>query len=61
VALPSQREVWLSICPDPNLIVKIPESLFPEKEMSGEEIFQLRDKRIKKTKTKKEKEEGGKD
>jgi murein DD-endopeptidase MepM/ murein hydrolase activator NlpD len=25
VALPSQRAVWLSLCPDPNLILRIPE------------------------------------
>eukprot|EP00026_Physarum_polycephalum_P000848 Phypoly_transcript_00849.p1 GENE.Phypoly_transcript_00849~~Phypoly_transcript_00849.p1 ORF type:complete len:766 (+),score=93.29 Phypoly_transcript_00849:1021-3318(+) len=48
VALPSQREVWLSLCPDPNLIVKIPETLFPEKEMSSTEILQVRDKHISK-------------
>jgi 4-aminobutyrate aminotransferase-like enzyme/Ser/Thr protein kinase RdoA (MazF antagonist) len=27
VALPSQREVWLSLSPDPNLILKIPEPI----------------------------------
>jgi hypothetical protein len=29
VTRPSQRSVWLSLCPDPNLILRIPESKFP--------------------------------
>jgi 4-aminobutyrate aminotransferase-like enzyme len=31
VARPSQREVWKSLCPDPNLILGIPQNQFPEK------------------------------
>ena len=31
VARPNQREVWKSLCPDPNLILGIPASLFPPK------------------------------
>ncbi len=27
--LPSQRPIWLSVCPHPNLICQVPESLFP--------------------------------
>ena len=38
VALPSQRDVWLSLCPDPNLIVGIPVELFPADKRSGEQI-----------------------
>ncbi|MFW9834634.1 MAG: aminotransferase class III-fold pyridoxal phosphate-dependent enzyme, partial [Candidatus Thorarchaeota archaeon] len=42
VAPPSKREVWLSICPDPNLILQIPDSLFPEPALSQAEILTLR-------------------
>jgi 4-aminobutyrate aminotransferase-like enzyme/Ser/Thr protein kinase RdoA (MazF antagonist) len=38
VALPSQREVWLSVCPDPNLIVGIPRKYFPANDLSVEKI-----------------------
>jgi 4-aminobutyrate aminotransferase-like enzyme/Ser/Thr protein kinase RdoA (MazF antagonist) len=38
VARPSQREVWLSISPDPNLIVGIPKECFPMDGLSVEEI-----------------------
>jgi 4-aminobutyrate aminotransferase-like enzyme len=30
VAAPGERDVWLSICPDPNLIARIPAALFPD-------------------------------
>ncbi|MDE2771845.1 MAG: aminotransferase class III-fold pyridoxal phosphate-dependent enzyme [Bacteroidota bacterium] len=30
VALASQRDVWLSVCPDPNLILGIPDRCFPD-------------------------------
>ncbi|MGE5374909.1 MAG: aminotransferase class III-fold pyridoxal phosphate-dependent enzyme, partial [Bacteroidota bacterium] len=30
VAMPSQRNVWLNLCPDPNLILGIPKHVFPE-------------------------------
>ncbi len=46
VAPPSKRDVWLSICPDPNLILQIPESLFPEPDISKEEILAVRKKHI---------------
>ncbi len=46
VAPPGKREVWLSICPDPNLILQIPESIFPQPEMTTEEILHLRDEHI---------------
>ena len=32
VARPSQRKVWLSLCPDPNLILGIPNEIFPPRE-----------------------------
>ena len=28
--LPSERSLWLSLCPDPNLIARVPEALFPQ-------------------------------
>ncbi|MHA1943435.1 MAG: phosphotransferase, partial [Candidatus Thorarchaeota archaeon] len=46
VAPPSKRDVWLSICPNPNLIFQIPETLFPAPEMTKEEILELRSERI---------------
>jgi 4-aminobutyrate aminotransferase-like enzyme/Ser/Thr protein kinase RdoA (MazF antagonist) len=42
VALNSRRDVWLSICPDPNLILGIPEEDFPASGLRREEILQLR-------------------
>jgi len=42
VAPPSKRDIWLSICPDPNIILQIPESLFPEPDISKEEILEVR-------------------
>ncbi|MBX7213414.1 MAG: aminotransferase class III-fold pyridoxal phosphate-dependent enzyme [Thermoflexales bacterium] len=27
--LPSQRAIWLSVCPNPNLVAQVPEALFP--------------------------------
>ena len=42
VALPSQRDVWLSICPDPNLILGIPEDLFPPPSLSSGQILESR-------------------
>jgi len=46
VAPPSTREVWLSICPDPNLILQIPDSIFPCSGISQEEILTIRHKHI---------------
>ena len=46
VAPPSKRDVWLSISPDPNLILQIPESLFPESDMSKDEILKVRGEHI---------------
>ena len=46
VAPPSKRDIWLSICPDPNLILQIPESIFPEPDMSKKEIMEIRHEHI---------------
>jgi 4-aminobutyrate aminotransferase-like enzyme/Ser/Thr protein kinase RdoA (MazF antagonist) len=42
VAPPSKRNIWLSICPDPNLILQIPKTLFPKPNPTQEEILDLR-------------------
>jgi 4-aminobutyrate aminotransferase-like enzyme/Ser/Thr protein kinase RdoA (MazF antagonist) len=42
VALPSKRKIWLSMCPDPNLIVQIPATAFPPDAMTAEQILERR-------------------
>jgi 4-aminobutyrate aminotransferase-like enzyme/Ser/Thr protein kinase RdoA (MazF antagonist) len=42
VARPSQRDVWLSLCPDPNLIMGIPRERFPVRRRSVEQLRQSR-------------------
>ncbi|MCF7837517.1 MAG: aminotransferase class III-fold pyridoxal phosphate-dependent enzyme [Candidatus Marinimicrobia bacterium] len=42
VARPSDRAVWQSLSPDPNLITRIPSRHFPSPPMSGAEIGALR-------------------
>ena len=46
VAPASQREVWLSICPDPNLILGIPGECFPAANLRSTDILELRRKHI---------------
>jgi 4-aminobutyrate aminotransferase-like enzyme/Ser/Thr protein kinase RdoA (MazF antagonist) len=46
VARPSQREVWLSLSPDPNLIVGVPAEYFPSDGLSSEHIRSLRAQHI---------------
>jgi 4-aminobutyrate aminotransferase-like enzyme len=46
VALPSQREIWLSLSPDPNLILGIPQAQFPAESLSAEEILQAREEHL---------------
>ena len=46
VALPSQRNLWLSISPDPNLILGIPEELLKSEELSETEIVETRRQHI---------------
>ena len=48
-ALPSQRELWLSICPDPNTILNLPIELRSKSTMSREEILTARSSLISKT------------
>lgn len=44
VAAPSQQDLWLSLCPDPNLILKIPEERgpAPARVRNRDEIIRLR-------------------
>ena len=49
VARPSQREIWLSLSPDPNLIVGIPKEMFPVDGLSIEEIRRERAEHISKS------------
>jgi|SRR5579859_2032682 len=46
VARPSQRDIWLSLSPDPNLIVGIPSDRFPSDGLSSEEILRQRAQHI---------------
>jgi 4-aminobutyrate aminotransferase-like enzyme/Ser/Thr protein kinase RdoA (MazF antagonist) len=46
VALPSQRDLWRSLSPDPNLLLGIPEDLFPYKERAREEALHSRGRLI---------------
>ena len=46
VAPASQRSVWLSICPNPNLILGIAEEHFPDPEPSEQEILERRRRHI---------------
>ncbi len=46
VARPSQRAEWTSLCPDPNLIVRVPAERFPRAERSRREELTARERRI---------------
>lgn len=46
VAAPSQRNVWLSISPDPNLILEIPDEVFPKESPSPDETLRMRHRRL---------------
>lgn len=46
VAAPSQRAIWRSLCPDPNLLLGIPEHVFPLPPRSKAEILALRQKHL---------------
>ena len=46
VAVPSQRDVWLSLCPDPNLILGIPKDVFPERAPTKAETLSARRERL---------------
>lgn len=42
VALASQREVWTSLSPDPNLLVGIPKNRFPKQDLTIQETLTAR-------------------
>ena len=46
VAQPSQRMVWLSLCPDPNLILNIPKKVLPKRAPTKEETLATRRERL---------------
>jgi 4-aminobutyrate aminotransferase-like enzyme/Ser/Thr protein kinase RdoA (MazF antagonist) len=46
VARPSQRDIWLSLCPDPNLILGIPSEKFPPREPDKAETLANRRQRL---------------
>ncbi|MGI9061293.1 MAG: aminotransferase class III-fold pyridoxal phosphate-dependent enzyme [Ktedonobacteraceae bacterium] len=46
VARPSQRAIWLSLSPDPNLIVGMPATRFPANELSFREVREKRAEHI---------------
>lgn len=46
VVSPDSRDVWLSICPDPNLILGIPEDAFPTPKTNADDILRTRNKHI---------------
>jgi 4-aminobutyrate aminotransferase-like enzyme/Ser/Thr protein kinase RdoA (MazF antagonist) len=46
VARPSRRKVWLSLCPDPNLILGIPSEKFPPREPDKAETLSKRCQRL---------------
>jgi 4-aminobutyrate aminotransferase-like enzyme/Ser/Thr protein kinase RdoA (MazF antagonist) len=49
VARPSQRDIWLSLSPDPNLIAGIPADCFPANDLNVEQILQARAEHISKS------------
>lgn len=46
VAPASQRDVWLAICPDPNMILGIPDDCFPLPEPTAKEVLAQRHRHI---------------
>jgi 4-aminobutyrate aminotransferase-like enzyme/Ser/Thr protein kinase RdoA (MazF antagonist) len=42
VARPAQRDLWLNLCPDPNLLLGIPARFFPAPPLAAPEILQSR-------------------
>lgn len=46
VALPSQRSLWTSLCPDPNLILNIPKKVLPKKAPTKNETLAVRRQRL---------------
>ena len=46
VALPSQRDTWLSLSPDANLLARVPQNRFLERALAGSEIAARRRERL---------------
>jgi 4-aminobutyrate aminotransferase-like enzyme/Ser/Thr protein kinase RdoA (MazF antagonist) len=46
VAPPEDRELWLSLCPDPNLVLGIEESRFPGRERNAKQILDERQRSL---------------
>jgi 4-aminobutyrate aminotransferase-like enzyme/Ser/Thr protein kinase RdoA (MazF antagonist) len=46
VATPAEREVWLSLCPDPNLILRVPPERFPAPPRTREAVLESRRARV---------------
>jgi 4-aminobutyrate aminotransferase-like enzyme/Ser/Thr protein kinase RdoA (MazF antagonist) len=46
VARASDRDVWRSLCPDPNGVIGVPASRFPSPQPTGDEILQERRQRV---------------
>jgi len=45
-AAPSYRDIWTSICPNPNIILGIPADVFPKEGMRKDEILRARESSI---------------
>jgi len=46
VATPSERALWLSLSPDPNLILQIPDRAFPQAQRAKQELLASRKERL---------------
>jgi 4-aminobutyrate aminotransferase-like enzyme/Ser/Thr protein kinase RdoA (MazF antagonist) len=46
VAAPGEREIWLSLCPDANLIAGVPEERFPATPRSADALLDARRRRL---------------
>jgi len=42
VAAPSEQAIWRALCPDPNLLLQIPESAFPQRPRSKQDLLAAR-------------------
>jgi 4-aminobutyrate aminotransferase-like enzyme len=45
-APPSQRAIWLSICPNPDAMLQFPDNVFPVDDLAPDEILEKRSKHI---------------
>jgi 4-aminobutyrate aminotransferase-like enzyme/Ser/Thr protein kinase RdoA (MazF antagonist) len=46
VAPPSQRDIWLSVCPNPDVMLQLPDNVFPMEDLTPDEILEKRSKHI---------------